>query len=89
MTPGDTNTIAVDTLDNLIRAEGVPPVKVGFVKIDVEGHEYAVLEGMQNILTECTPIMVELTFDPPEKKQSRQRGRKAEESASGWICIVL
>lgn len=49
----------VDTLDNL-----VGDLDVGWLKIDVEGHELAVLEGADSLLRNHKPIIViELSFE--------------------------
>ena len=50
--------VAVDTLDNVANE------KVDWLKIDVEGHEHAVLEGATRILSEDKPIFqVEMRAD--------------------------
>lgn len=42
----------VERLDDVLRE------RVGFIKIDVEGHELAVLEGARRILGECKPVLL-------------------------------
>lgn len=48
--------IVVDTerLDNVIPDD----VSVDFIKIDVEGGEYQVLKGAENLLRRCSPVIV-------------------------------
>jgi FkbM family methyltransferase len=43
---------------NLVRLDDVVTEPVGFIKIDVEGHEIAVLEGAQRLLNEHKPILL-------------------------------
>lgn len=38
---------------------------VGFVKIDVEGHEFEALQGMKETLKSCPPLMIEIHEDCP------------------------
>ncbi len=58
-------TITVDaiTLDDVLRQQDVAPEEVALVKIDVEGHELSVLEGMRSLLQVRVPILVELTAE--------------------------
>ena len=35
-----------------------PPHKVSFVKIDTEGHEYQVVQGMQKLIERDRPVIV-------------------------------
>lgn len=60
-----TQTITVDavTLDEVLRQQDVAPEEVALVKIDVEGHELSVLEGMGSLLQARVPILVELTVE--------------------------
>lgn len=51
------------TLDDVLAQEGVDADRVSLVKIDVEGHELAVLDGMSRLLEARVPILVELTAD--------------------------
>jgi FkbM family methyltransferase len=47
---GSTTTVAVDTLDEFVRAREIEHVNV--LKIDTEGYESAVLEGAEELLAE-------------------------------------
>lgn len=57
------------TLDGLLVRQGVAPEQVGLVKIDVEGHELAVLEGMDGLRRAGVPIIVELTVDRRDQQR--------------------
>ncbi len=63
MTPANTEVVNVDTLDHIIGDLGIGLDDVGFVKIDVEGHEQSVLHGAPKVLSKKPPIMLEATFD--------------------------
>jgi FkbM family methyltransferase len=53
--PYQTVTVPVEKLDNLRKGD------VGFIKIDVEGHEAEVIEGGREILIRCQPrLLVEI-----------------------------
>lgn len=53
-------TCEVSTIDSLIEAGDPPPQ---FVKIDVEGHEAAVLEGANKLLaSESAPLMIQFEY---------------------------
>ena len=55
--------IRTDTLDNLCRAQEIE--RIEFLKIDVEGHEMAVLRGGESMLQgrRVDSILAEATFD--------------------------
>ena len=61
--PGRRYEVAIRPLDELLD----DPQRVGLVKIDVEGHELAVLEGMGGLLARAQPLVVIEAFssDPP------------------------
>jgi FkbM family methyltransferase len=65
MSPAGTITVAADRLDTLIARLGLAPEAVGLAKIDVEGHEFSVLEGAPGLLAAATPLMIEVVFDGP------------------------
>ena len=60
--PGSTETVTVQSLDQIVIQAGFGLNDIGFVKIDVEGHEIDVLKGMTGILAHCPPILIEATF---------------------------
>ena len=51
-----TRTVAQRTLDSLWRSNGSPLVT--FVKIDVEGAEFSVLQGARDLLSICAPVLL-------------------------------
>lgn len=53
--PTDPALVAVSTVDNELIADAQAPM---FVKIDVEGHEWAVLRGAERLLREYRPILM-------------------------------
>lgn len=55
--------VAVERLDAILAEAGVAPGDVGFVKVDVEGHEFRALAGMPDLLAARPPLMIEVTFD--------------------------
>ena len=59
----DARTVSVPgiTIDGLLAANGVAVTGVGLVKIDVEGHEGAVLAGMPSLLRVGCPVVIEVT----------------------------
>jgi FkbM family methyltransferase len=67
-------TIRVEstTLDHLIDAQSLDP---GFIKIDVEGMEHLVLDGMQRVLRDKRPVILLELIDP----LLRKNGSSAEE----------
>lgn len=46
--------VRIDTLDNVLP----PDTKVAFLKIDVEGGEYGVLQGAVKTVRRCRPVIV-------------------------------
>ncbi len=53
---GNRINVRVTTLDKVWRERGLPPVSI--VKIDVEGAEVDVLEGSQELIEMCKPIVL-------------------------------
>lgn len=58
--PGRTEKVATGTLDEIVRRVGIEPGDVGFVWIDVEGHEIEVLKGMAAIRSHGVPMVAEV-----------------------------
>lgn len=55
-------SVDVAPLDTILADAGHAPEDVAFVKIDVEGHEFAVLNGMPELISARVPMMIEVTF---------------------------
>lgn len=53
--PTDSALVTVSTLDSELSGGSPPPM---FVKIDVEGHEWAVLKGAERLIRECRPLLM-------------------------------
>ena len=58
----DTERIKVRTLDSFCAAEGIE--RIDFLKLDVEGHEVAVLRGAQSMLDGGAISMIQFEFGP-------------------------
>ena len=56
--PGDTSIVHVNTrkLDDFVKNGEIQDCS--FIKIDVEGHEYAVLEGSKNLIECFSPVVI-------------------------------
>lgn len=74
-TPQGSTLIAVDTLDRILEELDVSPSEIGFVKIDVEGHEFDTLAGMVGLLAHHVPVMAEVTFGT-DRETSRRATRR-------------
>jgi len=83
--PGAHDTISVEVETR--RLDDFPVTDCSFIKIDVEGHEEAVLEGGASLITRERPVlMIELieSFNPGAV--DRLAGRYA---AAGYDCLFL
>jgi len=70
---GKRQDVPVSRLDGIVQDAGYALDTVGFVKIDVEGHEHAVLDGMPGLLASQPPLMLEVTYQ-------RQSGVRHDEA---------
>ncbi|MDQ3073964.1 MAG: FkbM family methyltransferase [Bacteroidota bacterium] len=62
---GKTFRVMTTTLDQLYKEAGLAP---DFIKIDVEGHEYRLLEGGMEMIKKCHPkLLLEINDDPAMK----------------------
>lgn len=59
--PAGTLPVSAISIDGLLAERAITPEQVSLVKIDVEGHETAVLAGMTRLGRAGVPVMVELT----------------------------
>jgi hypothetical protein len=81
--------VETNTLDNMIKKYGTPK----FIKIDVEGYEYKVLQGLtkpvEYISIEFTPELLEATLDCikylPEGKYNYGSQEQSEFYFKTWV----
>eukprot|EP01012_Entosiphon_sulcatum_P055885 TRINITY_DN7850_c0_g1_i1.p1 TRINITY_DN7850_c0_g1~~TRINITY_DN7850_c0_g1_i1.p1 ORF type:complete len:348 (-),score=48.67 TRINITY_DN7850_c0_g1_i1:8-1051(-) len=64
-TPGAVR-VPTTTLDRELMGEGEVDVEIAFLKIDVEGHELAVLRGAQQLLASRRLQFIQLEFNPTQ-----------------------
>ncbi|NWF70823.1 MAG: FkbM family methyltransferase [Chloroflexi bacterium] len=53
-------TVPVRPLDAVLAQEGIAPQQIRLLHIDVQGHEWHVLQGAQAVLATGTPVIMEL-----------------------------
>jgi hypothetical protein len=51
--------VTVDTLPNILGALGISPEEVGFLWMDIEGHEFDVFTTTDDLFTVQTPLFFE------------------------------
>jgi len=56
--------VELRTLDGLLRQEVITPLGNVLVKLDVQGHEDAVIRGGQQLLAVARLVIVEVSFEP-------------------------
>lgn len=75
---GSTEVISLVTLDSVVEAQGIK--RIDFIKIDVEGAEWAALRGAEQVLRKDKPtLMVELN-----RETAAKAGYKVEDMVS-WL----
>ncbi len=76
MSPVETaHPVEVQRLDTILAEHNVAATDIGFIKIDVEGHEFAALRGLAGLVTTRPPIMVEVTFDAADGRAEMEQLR--------------
>ena len=58
------------SLDSYLKKHSIDPETINFVKIDVEGSEFGVLQGMKTILSKTNDLKIILEFDPIQFRES-------------------
>ena len=59
---GRSITVQTWTIDEFLSAKGLEPIKVQVVRMDTEGHEAKILEGMGNLLRGNYPLLLFIEF---------------------------
>jgi len=72
------------TLDSIVEKRG----RIGFVKIDVEGHEHAVLEGAQQLIVRDAPsFLIEVEDRHSEGSLARVRNTLVSHGYRGFFLL--
>jgi FkbM family methyltransferase len=84
----DYELVETITIDEFIEIKSI--TKIDIIKIDVEGAEYEVLDGMNRILSEIKPIIIMEINDPiQEKRNISSRDLKEKIINYGYHCFNL
>jgi FkbM family methyltransferase len=84
----DVSIVATVVVDELMGVLGLPAV--GFVKIDVEGHEVEVLEGMQKTIAADRPVMLIEVADRNAgavDAMVHEHGYEVEKGPENWVLF--
>lgn len=77
--------VRTDTIDSFVKKKKIS--RIGFIKIDVEGHEYQVIEGGLETLKEQKPV---LQIEIEQRHYQRDIGEIIELIINfGYICYYL
>jgi FkbM family methyltransferase len=87
-----TETIDVEVvrLDEYLRDKAIDPERIGLVKIDVEGFESAVFDGMEELLTKAgrkVPVLCEILTDLDRREPLDGRKIIDRLQAIGYQCL--
>lgn len=56
--------VSMVSLDSYFREKNIDYASIGYVKIDVEGNEYGVLQGMVEIIKAATDLVIQFEYAP-------------------------
>lgn len=79
--------VVAEPLDMILENAGTAAEDVSFLKMDVEGHEFAALAGAANLLGKQPPVMIEVTFDQAGSKQDERRLKRLFTGYSNVVDI--
>lgn len=85
-----TSEVSVITLDDYVREQAIDLDRVGLIKIDVEGFESAVFDGMEGVLAKPghkVPILCEILTDLKREVPLDGRAIIARLEAHGYRCL--
>lgn len=85
-----TTDVAVVALDDYVREHAIDLDRVGLIKIDVEGFESAVFDGMERVLAKPgrkVPILCEILTDLKREHPLDGRAIIARLEAHGYRCL--
>jgi len=86
----ETIDVEVTSLDGYMREHAIDPDRIGLIKIDVEGFEAAVFDGMRDLLSKAgrkVPILCEILTDLDRRDPLDGRKIIDRLQAAGYRCL--
>lgn len=87
--PGKTQLIDVDCQKLDIHAEESPPGKCSLIKMDVEGHEHAAIDGAKLTLRKHRPILIYEYGYEPKKFEPQTIAQLMDLDYTSYDCRIL
>lgn len=84
-----TTTVSMWSLDSYLEANDLDPESIGVVRMDVEGYEVEVFEGMDALLAAETPLLVFLEMHPHLLSAGQTTALLEQFAAAGFEIVSV